>query len=175
MILLQLFYAFVRIGLFAFGGGDATLPLISQIIIDEMHWLSLGEFNQVVAIAQLTPGPIAVNAATYVGYRLAGVAGATIATIGVCLPSFILVVLIMRALKRFESNSGVSNFITGLRPAVIALIAAAAYSIAITGGGISDIKTILIAIASFAALRLTKINPILVLVMAGATGVVAYL
>jgi len=175
MILIELFYAFVRIGLFSFGGGDATLPLIQKIIINELGWLSLNEFNQVVAIAQLTPGPIAINAATYVGYRLDGVLGATVATIAVCLPSIILVLLVMRILKRFESNSGVGKFVTGLRPAVIALIAAAAYSIAITGNGIADIRGVIIALVAFVILRTHKLDPVLVLLLAGVSGVIAYI
>lgn len=175
MILLELFYAFVRIGLFAFGGGDATLPLIHQIIINELNWLTIAEFNQVVAIAQLTPGPIAINAATYVGYRLAGVLGATVATIAVCLPSIVLVLLVMRILTRFAADSNVDRFLKGLRPAVIALIAAAAYAIAVTGGGIVDIKGIIIALVAFAILRTHKLDPILVLLIAGISGVVAYL
>ena len=175
MILLELFYAFVRIGLFAFGGGDATLPLIEKIIINELGWLSYGEFTQVVAIAQLTPGPIAINAATYVGYRLAGVLGATIATFAVCVPSIMLIIAVMRILKRFQTNSGVDKFLKGLRPAVIALIAAAAYSIAVTGQGIADVKGIVIALVSFAILRTHKLDPVLVLLLAGICGVVVYL
>jgi chromate transporter len=175
MILLELFYAFVRIGLFAFGGGDATIPLIEKIIVIELGWLPYGEFTQVVAIAQLTPGPIAVNAATYVGYRLAGILGATIATIAVCLPSIILVILVMHILRRFETNSGVDKFLKGVRPAVIALIAAAAYAIAVTGGGIADYKGIIIAAVCFLILRTHKLDPILVLLLAGISGVVVYL
>jgi chromate transporter len=175
MILLELFYAFVRIGLFAFGGGDATLPLIQKIIIDELNWLSAGEFNQVVAIAQLTPGPIAINAATYVGYRLAGVLGATVATVAVCLPSIVLVLIVMRILTRFAANSNVDKFLKGLRPAVIALIAAAAYAIAVTGGGIADYKGIIIAAVSFIILRTHKLDLVLVLLLAGISGMAVYL
>jgi chromate transporter len=175
MVLFELFYAFVRIGLFAFGGGDATLPLIQNIIIDELHWLSITEFNQVVAIAQLTPGPIAVNAATYVGYRLAGVLGATVATIAVCLPSIVLVILVMRVLTRFAADSNVDKFLKGLRPAVIALIAAAAYAIAVTGGGIADYKGIIIAAVCLLILRTHKLDPVLVLLFAGISGIIVYL
>ncbi len=174
MILLQLLWAFVRIGLFAFGGGDATLPLIQKIIIEELGWLSYNEFAQVVAIAQLTPGPIAVNAATYVGYRLNGVLGATVATIAVCLPSIILILVVMRVLSHFETNSGVGKFITGLRPAVIALIAAAAYSIAVTGQGIGDVRALIIALIAFIILRTHKLDPIFVLLLAGISGIIIY-
>lgn len=175
MVLLELFYAFARIGLFAFGGGDATLPLIQNIIIDELNWLSMAEFNQVVAIAQLTPGPIAINAATYVGYRVAGVLGATVATIAVCLPSIVLVLLVMRILTRFAADSRVGRFLKGLRPAVIALIAAAAYAIAVTGGGIADYKGIILAVLCFLVLRTHKLDPVLVLLFAGISGVIVYL
>ena len=174
MILFQLFYAFVRVGLFAFGGGYAVLALIQKIIVGEMQWLTYAEFNEVVAISQMTPGPIAVNAATYVGYRVAGVPGATVATLSVCLPSILLVIIITHILKRFETNVVVIRFLTGLRPAVIALIATAAYSIAVTGKGIVDIKGIIIALVSFAIIRTKKLDPVLVLILAGIAGVIAY-
>jgi chromate transporter len=174
MILLTLFYAFFRIGLFAFGGGEATLPLIRSIIIGELAWLSPVEFNQVVAIAQLTPGPIAVNAATFVGYRLAGVPGATVATMAVCLPSIVLVLTVMRIVNRFAANSNIARFLKGLRPAVIALIAAAAYALAVTGGGIADYRGVIIAIICFAVFRLHKLDPVIVLLLAGVSGILIY-
>ena len=173
MILLQLFFAFAKIGLFAFGGGSATLPLIEKEIVNGLHWLNFSEFLELVAIAELTPGPIAVNAATFVGYRLYRIWGATAATIGVCLPSIILMLVITRFLQKFETNIWVDKVVRGLRPAVIALIATAAYSIA--GKGITDIKGIIIAIASFLVLGTRKINPILVLILAGIAGIIAYL
>ena len=173
MTLIQLFLTFAKIGLFAFGGGSATLPLIEREIVIGLQWLSHSEFLELIAISELTPGPIAINAATFVGYKLGGFWGSTIATIGVCLPSVTLILIVAHFLQRFEANIWADKIVRGLRPAVIALIAAAAYSIA--GKGITDVWGIIIAVASFLVLRTRKINPILVLIMAGISGIIVYL
>lgn len=173
MILLRLFLAFVQIGLFAFGGGYAILPLIEKEIVNNLHWLTHKEFLEVVTISQLTPGPIAINAATFVGYKVGGVLGSAVATISVCLPPVILVLTVVRFLKRFEANVWVNNVIKGLRPAVVALIASAAYSL-VKGGGINEVKGLVIAIASFIILRTKKLDPILVLILAGIVGIIVY-
>ena len=173
MIFVQLFLAFARIGLFAFGGGFATLPLIEREIVTGLQWFSHSEFLELIAISELTPGPIAINAATFVGYKLGGVWGSAVATIGVCLPSATLILFAAHLLRRFESNVWADRIVRSLRPAVIALIAAAAYSVA--GKGITDIWGIIIAVASFAVLRTRKINPVLVLIIAGIAGIIIYL
>ena len=171
--MLQLFLTFVQVGLFAFGGGYATLPLIEKEIVTAHQWLSHAEFLDVVTISQLTPGPIAINAATYVGYKIHGLLGGAIATIGFCLPSFIIIVLLMKFLKKYSTTPQVNKVIKGLRPAVIALMVTAAYSIA-TGGGITDIKGIVIAVVSFIVLETHKLDPIFVLLIAGAIGIAIY-
>ena len=172
MTFVQLFLAFAKIGLFAFGGGFATLPLIEREIVIGLQWFSHSEFLELVAISELTPGPIAINAATFVGYQLGGVWGSAIATMGVCLPSVTLILIVAHFLHRFEGNIWADRVVRSLRPAVIALIAAAAYSVA--GRGITDIWGIIIAVASFAVLRTRKINPILVLITAGIAGIIVY-
>lgn len=173
MILLKLFLAFAQIGLFAFGGGYAILPLIEKEIVNNLHWLTHKEFLEVVTISQLTPGPIAINAATFVGYKVGGVIGSLIATVSVCLPPVILVLIVVRFLKRFETNIWVNNVLKGLRPAVVALIASAAYSL-VRGGGITEIKGLIIGIASFIILRIRKLDPILILIIAGIVGILIY-
>lgn len=173
MILLQLFLAFAQIGFFAFGGGYAILPLIEKEIVNNLHWLTHKEFLEVVTISQLTPGPIAINAATFVGYKVGGVIGSAVATISVCLPPVILVLIVVRFLKRFEANIWVNSVIKGLRPAVVALIASAAYSL-VKGGGITEVKGLVIAIISFIILRTKKLDPILVLILAGIVGIIIY-
>ncbi|MCX7796863.1 MAG: chromate transporter [bacterium] len=173
MILFRLFLAFAQIGLFAFGGGYAILPLIEKEVVNNLHWLTHKEFLEVVTISQLTPGPIAINAATFVGYKVGGVIGSAIATISVCLPPVMLVLIVVRFLKKFETNIWVNNVIKGLRPAVVALIASAAYSL-VKGGGITEIKGLIIAIISFIILRTKKLDPILVLILAGIVGIVIY-
>lgn len=174
MIIIYLFLIFAKIGLFAFGGGYAVLPLIEKEIVRNTQWLTYNEFLNIVTISQLTPGPIAINAATFVGYKEGGIIGAISATLGVCFPSMILILIVIRFLKRFEASTVVNRLIKGLRPAVIALIAAAAYSI-IRGGGISDIKGVIIAIVSFLAIRSKRIDPILVLILAGISGILLYM
>jgi len=173
VILLKLFLAFAQIGLFAFGGGYAILPLIEKEIVNNLHWLTHKEFLEVVTISQLTPGPIAINAATFVGYKVGGVIGSLIATVSVCLPPVILVLIVVRFLKRFETNIWVNNVLKGLRPAVVALIASAAYSL-VRGGGITEIKGLIIGIASFIILRIRKLDPILILIIAGIVGILIY-
>lgn len=174
MIIIHLFLVFAKIGLFAFGGGYAILPLIEKEVVYGTQWLTHNEFLNVVTISQLTPGPIAINAATFVGYKEGGILGAIFATLGVCLPSMILILIFVRFLKRFETNTVLNRVIKGLRPAVIALIAAAAYSI-IRGGGIKDTKGIIIAILSFLVIRSKKLDPILVLILAGVSGILLYM
>jgi chromate transporter len=174
MILIQLFLIFAQIGLFAFGGGYAILPLIEKEIVNNFHWLTYKEFLEVVTISQLTPGPISINAATFVGYKVGGILGSIVATVSVCLPSVIIILIVVRFLKKFETNIWVTNILKGLRPAVVALIASAAYSI-VKGGGISDIKGIIIGVVSFFLLRSKKLNPILILILAGIVGVIVYI
>ena len=174
MILIQLFLIFTQIGLFAFGGGYAILPLIEKEIVNNFHWLTYKEFLEVVTISQLTPGPISVNAATFVGYKIGGILGSIVATVSVCLPSVIIMLMVVRFLKKFETNIWVTNILKGLRPAVVALIASAAYSI-VKSGGISDLKGIIIGVVSFFLLRSKKLNPILILILAGIVGVLVYI
>ncbi len=174
MIIFQLFLAFAQIGLFAFGGGYATLPLIEKEIVITRHWLTHAEFLDVITISQLTPGPIGINAATFVGYKISGLLGGAVATIGFCLPSIIIILLLMKFLKKYGAKPYVNRVVKGIRPAVIALMVAAAYSIA-TGGGITDIKGITIAVVSFVVLETHKLDPIIVLLLAGVVGIIVYL
>lgn len=124
MIYFELFYTFFKIGLFSFGGGYAMIPLLQKEI--EMHnWLSLQEFADIVAISQMTPGPLAVNTATYIGNNIAGFWGSALATFGVSLPSLILIIIVARFLIHFQDNPWVSGAMKGIRPATAGLIASA--------------------------------------------------
>ncbi|HOJ79200.1 MAG TPA: chromate transporter [Bacillota bacterium] len=124
MIYFQLLWTFFKIGIFSFGGGYVMIPLIQKEI--ELHgWIYSNEFADIVAISQMTPGPIAVNTATYVGARVAGFWGSFFATLGVSLPSFILTLVIVRFLKRFSNNATVEAILKGVRPVTIGLIATA--------------------------------------------------
>lgn len=131
MVYLNLFLMFFRIGLFSFGGGYAMLPLIFQSVQD-FGVMTAAEFSRLVALSQVTPGPVAVNAATYVGFNYAGVWGAAAATLGVALPSFLLVLLVMHFIEKFKENKGIQAAFTGIRPATVGMIASAVVFLAET-------------------------------------------
>ncbi len=124
MIYASLFAMFFRIGLFSFGGGLAMLPLIFQSVQD-FGMMTAAEFSDLVALSQVTPGPIAVNAATYVGFNGAGIPGALAATLGVSLPSFILILIVVKFLERFQESKGIQGAFLGIRPVTVGLIASA--------------------------------------------------
>ena len=123
MIYLQLFWSFFQIGAFSFGGGYAAMPLIQAQIVDLHGWLSMAEFTDLITISQMTPGPIAVNSATFVGTKIAGIPGALVSTIGCVLPSCILVTLLARLYLRYRNLTVLQDILGSLRPAVVAMIA----------------------------------------------------
>jgi chromate transporter len=128
---LNLFMMFFRIGMFSFGGGYAMLPLIFQGV-QEFGIMTASEFSRLVALSQVTPGPIAVNAATYVGFQYTGFAGALTATIGVSLPSFVLILITMHFMKVFQESKALDAVLRGIRPATVGLIASAVIFLAET-------------------------------------------
>ena len=119
---LQLFLTFLRIGAFTFGGGYAMIPLIQREVVDNRRWISQGDILDVVAIAESTPGPIAINAATFIGYRVAGNIGALCATLGVVLPSFCIILAVSCALEAFSHLRAVRYAFWGIRAGVLALV-----------------------------------------------------
>ena len=129
MIYLQLFLSFLQIGAFSFGGGYAAMPLIQNQVVQLHSWLSQSEFTDLITISQMTPGPIAINSATFVGTRIAGIPGALAATAGCVLPSCILVTLLAKIYLKYRNLSLLQGVLKSLRPAVIAMIAAAGASI----------------------------------------------
>lgn len=129
MIYLQLFWSFIQVGLFSVGGGYAAIPLIQNQVVDTFGWLSMREFTDLVTIAEMTPGPIAINSATFVGIRIAGIGGAIIATFGCILPSIFIVSLLAYVYYKFKGVSTIQSVLSSLRPAVVALIAGAGLSI----------------------------------------------
>ena len=128
---LNLFMMFFRIGMFSFGGGYAMLPLIFQGV-QEFGIMTASEFSRLVALSQVTPGPIAVNAATYVGFQYTGFAGALTATVGVSLPSFVLILITMHFMKVFQESKALDAILRGIRPATVGLIASAVIFLAET-------------------------------------------
>lgn len=128
MIYLQLFLEFFKAGLFAIGGGLATLPFLYNIS-DRLNWYSYQDLSNMIAISESTPGPVGINTATYVGHTVGGILGSIIATIGLVLPSIIIIIIISHFLNKFKKSKVVENVFYGLRPASTALIAAAGFSV----------------------------------------------
>lgn len=183
MIYLDLFLCFVKVGLFSIGGGYAAMPLIQSQAIDTYGWLSLNEFTDLVSIAEMTPGPIAVNAATFIGTRMAGLPGALIATFGVILPSLFIVSLLFLIYKKFGKLPAIQTALTYLRPAVTALIASAGLTILLNVLNVSkgmavnefNFAAAAIAVAAFIVLRKIKPSPIIVMLCSGAVYTVVML
>lgn len=175
MIYLQLFFSFLQIGLFSFGGGYAAMPLIQDQIVNLHHWLSMGEFTDLVTISQMTPGPIAINSATFVGTKIAGVGGAVTATLGCIFPSCIIVLILAKFYLKYRNLDLMQKILDTLRPAVIAMIAGAGISILVTAlwpnGSVilaeTDWLMAVIFVVCFVCLQKGHVNPILVMVMAG--------
>ena len=126
VVLIELFFTFAKIGLFTFGGGYAMISLIEDICVDKKKWITHGEMMDVTVIAESTPGPIAINCATYVGYRKGRLPGAVIATLGMVLPSFVIIFIISKYLDRFLEITWVANAFKGIKVAVGILIVDAA-------------------------------------------------
>lgn len=183
MIFLQLFYTFFKIGLFGFGGGYAMLSMIQGEVVTRHNWLSSSEFTDIIAVSQMTPGPIGINSATYVGYQAVieagyshavGVIGSIIATASVVLPSFILMILISRFFLRYQKHPAVVAIFNGLRPGVVGLLAAAALVLMnqenFGTGNKQTIISILIFSGVFIASWRFKVNPILLIFLCGIIG-----
>ena len=183
MIYLQLFLSFLQIGALSFGGGYAAMPLIQAQIVTQHSWLTMSEFTDLVTIAEMTPGPIAVNSATFVGTKIAGVPGALAATAGCILPACILVTLIAKLYLKYRNIAVLQSVLGSLRPAVVAMIASAGVLILISAfwGGeavsLSGTNWIMAAIFAFSylLLRKTKLSPIAVMVLAGVLNLAASL
>jgi len=181
MIYWQLFWSFLQIGLLSFGGGYAAMPLIQNQIIDIHHWLSYSEFADLITISQMTPGPIAINSATFVGLKIAGIPGAIVSTIGCILPSCIIVTIIAYFYLKYRHMKSLQNIFLYLRPAVVALIATAGVSLLLSsffGEQIEmslsylRIDMVIIFILSLYLLLKKKMNPIYVMVLAGILNVI---
>lgn len=174
MIYLQLFLSFLQIGAFSFGGGYAAMPLIQNQVVDIHHWLSLAEFTDLVTISQMTPGPIAINSATFVGIKIAGIPGAFVATLGCILPACLIVTLIAYFYLKYRHLQSLENILNMLRPAVVALIAVAGVTIitsAFFGEYIAPyrlkIHMVIIFVICIYLLVKKKANPIFVMLLAG--------
>ena len=178
-LILTLYWAFFQVGLFAFGGGLAALPLIRDQVVETYHWLDMATFTDLVTIAEMTPGPIALNAATFVGTRVAGLPGSIVATIGCITPSLIIVLILARVYSAWKDKAAFQGVLDGLRPAAVALIASAGVSIAVLalfgeGERIAPDSVDWVALSCFAiallVLRKWKLGPITVMLATGVVG-----
>ncbi|HJD40855.1 MAG TPA: chromate transporter [Candidatus Blautia stercoripullorum] len=176
MIWFQLFLSFLQIGLFSFGGGYAAMPLIQEQIVNIHGWLDMDQFTDLITISQMTPGPIAINSATFVGIRIGGIPGALVATLGCILPSCIIVTLLAKLYLKYQKLDVLQSVLNSLRPAVVALIASAGISILVAAfwgneGVIrladTDWLLVVIFIVCVVLLQKLKWNPTLVMVLAG--------
>jgi chromate transporter len=167
-MLLELYLAFCKIGLFSIGGGYVMLPLIQKEIIERQRWLTIHEFVDLLAVAEMTPGPVAINAATFIGFRTGGLLGAGLATAGVVTPSVIIMLLAAAFLRRYYEHRVVRAAFRGLRPAVIALIISAALFVA--RAALTDHVSVVIGFLAFLILLFSRLHPVVVLSGAALAG-----
>ncbi len=182
MIYLELFLTFFKIGLFTFGGGYAMLPFIQEAVLQK-GWMSEENIVNFIAVSESTPGPFAVNISTYVGAETGGIFGSVCATLGVVLPSFIVILIVSKMYEAFKTNKIVSGCMTGLRPAVVGLIAAAVLDVAFTvflpenfDFSPAVLYTLISSAVIFAVallLQRKKLHPIYLILISAALGIAA--
>ena len=175
--LLQLVWSYLKIGFFGFGGGYAMLSLIHSEVVVRNEWLTNGEFSDIIAISQMTPGPIALNSATYIGYEVAGVIGSVVATVAVCIPALTLMMLLTRFFLKLHNNRYVQSVVLAMRPVVVGMIMSAALLLIFphSDDGRSFIdgwSWLIFALALLGSAK--KINPILLIVLSGIAGIIIY-
>ena len=184
MILLKLFFAFIQVGLFSVGGGYAAIPLIQEQIVDIYGMMTLEEFSDLITVAEMTPGPISINSATFVGMRVAGIPGVIICSVGCIIPSFCICLILAHFYYKYRSVKGVQVVLSAMRPAVVALIASAGASILMLALFPSEIQNLVIenfrivefvifAVALF-LLRKFKMNAITIILGSGVVGTIVY-
>lgn len=184
MIYLELFLSFMKIGLLSFGGGYAALPFINEEVVHLKNWLSPTEFTDLLSISQMTPGPIAINAATFVGLQKGGIPGAIVATLGNITPCIVIVLILSWLYRKYSDVDFTKKVLFGVRPAVVALISSAGISIFLNAlwneGSIGDFKKIdfvavaLFLVALLAYRKLKKVDPIVIMLTMGALGGILY-
>lgn len=190
MIFLELFYTFLKIGLFSFGGGYGMLSVIQGEVVTRHAWLTASEFTDIVAVSQMTPGPIGINSATYVGYTAVlnsgapewlAVLGSIVASFAVMLPSVVLMLLVSRFFMKYSKHLVVESVFKGIRPAVVGLVASAALLLMTEENFGSPTETplqfwvsVALFVVAFVVIKVFKVSPILILLLAGVFGGVFY-
>ena len=168
MIYLYLFFEFFKIGLFTFGGGYAMIPIMERDFVDKNHWMEKQEFMDIMVVAQTTPGIFAIDMASHIGYKLKGVWGGIVGAVGIALPSIIAILIIAMFFQQFKDNYWVAKFFTGVRPAVVALIAAPCFKMAKTAN--INRYNIWIPIVCCGLIALLGVSPIYIIIAAGVLG-----
>ncbi len=172
MTYLKLAVSFLKVGLLSIGGGYAMLPLIQHEVVDSHQWLTRDEFVDVVAIAEMTPGPLGLNVSTYTGYKIGGLLGSAVATASNILPTLVLMLIICRFFFAFRDNERVSCFFRGFRPVVIGLIAAA--DVLMGKVSVVDYRSVAIVVAAFVCGYKYKLHPILLIILSALAGIILY-
>lgn len=172
-ILLNLFFSFLKIGAFSFGGGYAMLPFIEREVVVNNQWITKSDFLDIIGISQMTPGPVSINTATFVGYKVYGVLGSLVATLGVILVSFGLVLIVSKMLVRFKKNTKIQAALMGMKPVLIALIINAFLSLG--KDSYKDVKSIIITIIIGIMLLSKKIHPIITIIFSAILGIIVYI
>ena len=179
MIYLQLFWVYLKIGLLGFGGGYAMLSMIQFEVVEKHGWMTLSEFADVVALSQMTPGPISINCATYVGYQVGGIFGSLLASMAIVLPSLVLLYFVLRFLFKNKDNFIVKTTLKNLKPFIAGLIFAAALlmmnpaNFPDVGLGENNISIIICA-ATFISVFFFKVNPMLLIAISGVAGIIFF-
>lgn len=185
MELLKIFFCFFEIGLFSFGGGYAAVPLIQSMVVERYHWLTVNEFINLITIAEMTPGPIVINAATFVGMKIDGFLEAVVSTLGSVVPSLIIVLLLSWLYKQYKDLDIVKRILKRIRPPVVAMILSAGFSIlvmalfkandyqAINLDNIQVIEVVIF-VSSLFLMRRYKVNPIMIIFGSGLVGTLSY-
>ena len=175
MIYCLLFWEFAKVGLFCVGGGYASMPLIEASVVDTYHWLTLSEFVDIFTISQMTPGPIIINCATYIGYTATGgsTLGSLLATAAVCLPAIVIMTLICRFFLLFRNNRYMAGALSWMKPAAIGLIAAAAMLL-MNKHNFIDWRSVVIAVGAFAASYFLNVGTIRLILAAGLAGLLLF-
>ena len=178
----DLFVTFFKVGAFSFGGGYAIIPFFEKEIAIH-HWAAAADYQKMIAIAQVLPGSFAIDSSAYIGYQVSGLLGALLASVALSLPSFLILVFITKFYGQFKSNSYIQMTLSGVRPVIIGLLVSAAYIIGIqpliknlsgTNAVMMICKATLLITAGFGLLKLTKINPILLILLFGVAGIVLF-
>ena len=176
MILLELFWVFFLIGAFTFGGGYAMVAMVQQQVVAR-GWMEAESVIDFVAISESTPGPIAVNMATFVGSRMGGVPGAVCATLGVVLPSFLVILLVARCYVAFRQSKWVQGILRGLKPAVVGLIGSAILTVVVTvitpGASANWLWAVVVAVMLAVTLKFNKLHPIVIICICAVLGLAA--